>query len=233
MTGDGVNDILALKEADCSIAMASGSDAVRSVAQLVLLDSSFASMPKVVDEGRRAINNVQQMAMLFLVKTFFILTLVFLTITGFFKKFSGDGSFPFTNPTQLLMIEIFVIGIPSVFLTIQPNKNRVSGHFLWNVLQKSLPGVVAIIFGVIVTYLLNYKCGFGVDLTKTIVVVTTTFIGLMILYLACKPFNWKKIALFVGMAACCAFLTTQAEFQKPLIYLVLQIFKKNNLIYKM
>ena len=165
ITGDGVNDILALKEADCSIAMASGSDAVRSVAQLVLLDSSFASMPKVVDEGRRAINNVQQMAMLFLVKTFFILTLVFLTITGFFKKFSGDGSFPFTNPTQLLMIEIFVIGIPSVFLTIQPNKNRVSGHFLWNVLQKSLPGVVAIIFGVIVTYLLNYKCGVGVDLT--------------------------------------------------------------------
>ena len=219
MTGDGVNDILALKEADCSIAMASGSDAVRSVAQLVLLDSSFASMPKVVDEGRRAINNVQQMAMLFLVKTFFILTLVFLTITGFFKKFSGDGSFPFTNPTQLLMIEIFVIGIPSVFLTIQPNKNRVSGHFLWNVLQKSLPGVVAIIFGVIVTYLLNYKCGFGVDLTKTIVVITTTFIGLMILYLACKPFNWKKIALFVGMAACCAFLTSQAVFQKPLINL--------------
>ncbi len=219
MTGDGVNDILALKEADCSIAMASGSDAVRSVAQLVLLDSSFASMPKVVDEGRRAINNVQQMAMLFLVKTFFVLTLVFLTITGFFKKFSGDGSFPFTNPTQLLMIEIFVIGIPSVFLTIQPNKNRVSGHFLWNVLQKSLPGVVAIIFGVIVTYLLNYKCGFGVDLTKTIVVVTTTFIGLMILYLACKPFNWKKIALFVGMAVCCAFLTSQAVFQKPLINL--------------
>ena len=219
MTGDGVNDILALKEADCSIAMASGSDAVRSVAQLVLLDSSFASMPKVVDEGRRAINNVQQMAMLFLVKTFFILTLVVLTITGFFKKFSGDGSFPFTNPTQLLMIELFVIGIPSVFLTIQPNKNRVSGHFLWNVLQKSLPGVVAIIFGVIVTYLLNYKCGFGVDLTKTIVVVTTTFIGLMILYLACKPFNWKKIALFVGMAACCAFLTSQAVFQKPCINL--------------
>ena len=76
-----------------------------------------------------------------------------------------------------------------------------------------------IIFGVIVTYLLNYKCGFGVDLTKTIVVVTTTFIGLMILYLACKPFNWKKIALFVGMSACCAFLTSQAVFQKPFINL--------------
>ena len=217
MTGDGVNDILALKEADCSIAMASGSDAVRSVAQLVLLDSSFSSMPKVVEEGRRAINNVQQMAMLFLVKTFFILTLVILTITGFFKKFSGDGSFPFTNPTQLLMIELFIIGIPSVFLTIQPNKKRVSGNFLWNVLQKSLPGVVAIIFGVIVTYLLNYKCAFGVDLTKTIVVVTTTFIGLMILYLACKPFTWEKIVLFVAMAFCCLFLTSQAVFKLPYI----------------
>ena len=238
MTGDGVNDILALKEADCSIAMASGSDAVRSVAQLVLLDSSFSSMPKVVNEGRRAINNVQQMATLFLVKTFFILTLVLLTITGFFKKFSGDGSFPFQNPTQLLMIEIFVIGIPSICLTIQPNKNRVSGKFLWNVLQKSLPGVVAIIFGVIVAYLLNYKCGFGVDLTKTIVVVTATFIGLMILYLACKPFTKSKIILFVGMSLCCVFLTLQAVFQKPFIN-VLNItnfltdqFKLTNLIIK-
>lgn len=217
MTGDGVNDILALKEADCSIAMASGSEAVRSVAQLVLLDSSFSSMPKVVEEGRRAINNVQQMAMLFLVKTFFIFTLVILTITGFFKHFSGDGSFPFTNPTQLLMIELFIIGIPSTFLTIQPNKNRVTGHFLWNVLQKSLPGVIAIIFGVVVTYLLNYACNFGVDITKTIVVVTTTFIGLMILYLACRPFTWQKITLFVCMAVCCVFLTSQAVFQKPYI----------------
>ena len=215
MTGDGVNDILALKEADCSIAMASGSDAVRSVAQLVLLDSSFSSMPKVVNEGRRAINNVQQMAMLFLVKTFFILTLVILTTTGFFKNFSGDGSFPFTNPTQLLMIELFVIGIPSTFLTIQPNKNRVSGNFLWNVLQKSLPGVVAIIFGVIVAYLLNFKCNFGVDLTKTIVVVTATFIGLMILYLACKPFTVQKVVLFSSMGLCCLFLTLQAVFQFP------------------
>ena len=217
MTGDGVNDILALKEADCSIAMASGSDAVRSVAQLVLLDSSFSSMPKVVNEGRRAINNVQQMAMLFLVKTFFILTLVLLTTTGFFKNFSGDGSFPFTNPTQLLMIELFVIGIPSTFLTIQPNKNRVQGNFLWNVLQKSLPGVVAIIFGVIVAYLLNYKCNFGVDLTKTIVVITATFIGLMILYLACKPFNIQKTILFISMTVCCLFLTLQAVFKAPYI----------------
>ena len=115
------------------------------------------------------------------------------------------------------MIELFIIGIPSTFLTIQPNKNRVTGHFLWNVLQKSLPGVIAIIFGVVVTYLLNYACNFGVDITKTIVVVTTTFIGLMILYLACRPFTWQKITLFVCMAVCCVFLTSQAVFQKPYI----------------
>ena len=217
MTGDGVNDILALKEADCSIAMASGSDAVRSVAQLVLLDSSFSSMPKVVDEGRRAINNVQQMAMLFLVKTFFVLTLVLLTVIGFFKKTSGDGSFPFANPTQLLMIELFVIGIPSAFLTIQPNKNRVSGNFLWNVLQKSLPGVVAIVVAVIVTYLLHEKCGFEIEITKTIVVMTTTLIGLMILYLACRPFTWKKIVLFVGMCVCCIFISTQSMYPSIVI----------------
>lgn len=217
MTGDGVNDILALKEADCSIAMASGSDAVRSVAQLVLLDSSFSSMPKVVDEGRRAINNVQQMAMLFLVKTFFVLTLVLLTVIGFFKKTSGDGSFPFANPTQLLMIELFVIGIPSAFLTIQPNKNRVSGNFLWNVLQKSLPGVVAIVVAVVVTYLLHEKCGFEIEITKTIVVMTTTLIGLMILYLACRPFTWKKIVLFVGMCVCCIFISTQSMYPSIVI----------------
>lgn len=212
MTGDGVNDILALKEADCSIAMASGSDAVRSVAQLVLLDSSFSSMPKVVDEGRRAINNVQQMAMLFLVKTFFVLTLVLLTVFGFFKRTSGDGSFPFANPTQLLMIELFVIGIPSAFLTIQPNKNRVSGNFLWNVLQKSLPGVVAIVVAVIVTYSLHSVCNFDITVTKTIVVMTTTLIGLMILYLACRPFTWQKVALFITMSVCCLFISTQSMY---------------------
>lgn len=217
MTGDGVNDILALKEADCSIAMASGSDAVRSVAQLVLLDSSFASMPKVVDEGRRAINNVQKIAMLFLVKTFFVLTLVILTVFGFFKKTSGDGSFPFSNPTQLLMIELFVIGIPSTFLTIQPNKNRISGNFLWNVLQKTLPGVVAIVAAVIVTYSLHYVCGFDIMVTKTIVVVTTTLIGLMILYLACRPFSWKKVILFASMCLCCAFITLESMYMYPKI----------------
>ncbi len=217
MTGDGVNDILALKEADCSIAMASGSDAVRSVAQLVLLDSSFASMPKVVDEGRRAINNVEKMAMLFLVKTFFVLTLVLLTVLGFFKKTSGDGSFPFANPTQLLMIELFVIGIPSTFLTIQPNKNRISGNFLWNVLQKTLPGVVAIVVAVVATYSLHYICGFEITVTKTIVVVTTTLIGLMILYLACRPFTWKKIILFASMCLCCLFLSFESMYMFPKI----------------
>ena len=217
MTGDGVNDILALKEADCSIAMASGSDAVRSVAQLVLLDSNFASMPKVVNEGRRAINNVQQISMLFLVKTFFILALVTLTVLGFFRKLTGDTTFPFSTTTQLLMLELFVIGIPSAYLTIQPNNSRVSGNFLWNVLQKSLPGVVAIVLAVIIAYLLTSVCGFEIRTTKTIVVLSVTFIGLMILYLACRPFNKKKIALFVSMLIICLFITAESMTRMPRI----------------
>ena len=236
MTGDGVNDILALKEADCSIAMASGSDAVRTVAQLVLLDSSFSSMPRVVAEGRRAINNVQQISMLFLVKTFFIITLAVLTVLGFFKATSGDGSFPFNKPTQLLMLELFVIGIPSTFLTIQPNTNRVSGNFLWNVLQKSLPGVVAIVLSVIVTYLLCSLCGFGVSTTKTIVVITTTFIGLMILYLACRPFTWKKVVLFVSMTFICTFISIvsmiDVEYSNPILSLIHKNFALSPLFFK-
>lgn len=215
MTGDGVNDILALKEADCSVAMASGSDAVRSVAQLVLLDSNFASMPQVVNEGRRAINNVQQVSMLFLVKTFFMLSLVLLTVLGFFRKLTGDTTFPFSTTTQLLMLELFVIGIPSLYLTIQPNTSRISGNFLKNVLKRSLPGVVAIVLAVIFAYLLTSLCGFEIKTTKTIVVLSATFIGLMILYLACKPFNKKKIGLFVTMLILCLFITAESMTRLP------------------
>ena len=110
MTGDGVNDILALKEADCSIAMASGSDAVRSVANLTLLDSNFASMPEVVSEGRRVINNVQQTSILFLVKTLFVIILASLTVLGFTDAFGvgeAAGAFPITNKMSLFILEIF------------------------------------------------------------------------------------------------------------------------------
>jgi magnesium-transporting ATPase (P-type) len=145
MTGDGVNDILALKEADCSIAMASGSEAVRNVAQLVLLDSNFASMPKVVAEGRRVINNIQGTASIFFVKTLFsfiISLFIIFNVIGITKELL----YPF-EPQQLAMIELLTIGIPTFFLALQPNKNRITGRFLWNVIRNALPGALTIATG--------------------------------------------------------------------------------------
>lgn len=130
MTGDGVNDVLALKEADCSIAMASGSDAVRSVSQLVLLDSNFASMPKIVLEGRRTINNIERSASLFLVKTIYasILAIIFLV---------ANMPYPFM-PIQLTLISMVTIGIPSFVLALEPNRERIKGNFLKNVISKAI-----------------------------------------------------------------------------------------------
>lgn len=132
MTGDGVNDVLALKAADCSIAMANGSDATKSVSQLILLDSNFASMPKVVAEGRRTINNIQRSATLFLVKTIYsgLLAVMFL----FMKE-----AYPFI-PIQMSLISSITIGLPSFILALEPNKERIQGDFLRNVLIRSFAG---------------------------------------------------------------------------------------------
>ena len=129
-TGDGVNDVLALKEADCSIAMASGSDATRNVAELVLLDSNFASMPEIVLEGRRTINNIERSATLFLVKTIYasILAIIFLFV---------NMPYPFM-PIQLTLISTVTIGIPSFVLALEPNKERIKGKFLRNVISRAL-----------------------------------------------------------------------------------------------
>lgn len=130
MTGDGVNDVLALKEADCSIAMASGSDATRNVAELVLLDSNFASMPEIVLEGRRTINNIERSATVFLVKTIYasILAIIFLFV---------NMPYPFM-PIQLTLISTVTIGIPSFVLALEPNKERIKGKFLRNVISRAL-----------------------------------------------------------------------------------------------
>ncbi len=128
MTGDGVNDVLALKEADCSIAMASGSDVTKNVSNLVLLDSNFASMPKVVMEGRKVINNIQRASSLFLVKTIFSFFLSLLTLFFFSRQY------PFV-PIQLSLIGAVTVGIPSFFLALEANKSRISGNFLLNILK--------------------------------------------------------------------------------------------------
>ena len=132
MTGDGVNDVLALKDADCSIAMASGSDAASQVAQLVLLESDFSKMPSVVAEGRRVVNNIERTASLFLVKNIFSL---FLSIFSIILMVN----YPL-EPSQISLISMFTIGIPAFVMSLERNTDQIKGHFLSNVLFKALPG---------------------------------------------------------------------------------------------
>ncbi len=218
MTGDGVNDILALREADCSIAMASGCDAVKNVAQLVLLDSNFDAMPKIVAEGRRVINNIQQTSMLFLVKTLFIMFLSFLFVIGFMKKFGpagGVNSFPI-SPSQLTLIELFAIGIPAFFLALQPNYQKIQGHFISNVIRRALPGALAVAFEVMLTYILSKALGLSTLEVITIVVIVATATCMLILFMACKPFSIKKSLMYVVLAFCCVFIVFMSTSGKQL-----------------
>ena len=207
MTGDGVNDIPALKSADCSIAMASGNDAVKSVAQLVLVDSNFASMPKVVAEGRRVINNVQQTAMLYLVKTLFMTVLAVLTAFGFFRLFGPvidgvrNGTFPFAGAKQLLIVELFAIGIPSFILALQPNNKPVKGNFLTNALKSSIPAASGVVGAIVFAYMMSNNYGFTVSEIKTIVAITATFTLLIVMCRACIPFNNFKAVFCILMCA--------------------------------
>ncbi|MBQ3001167.1 MAG: HAD-IC family P-type ATPase [Bacilli bacterium] len=208
MTGDGVNDILALKEADCSIAMASGCDAVRNVAQLVLLDSNFASMPHVVGEGRRVINNIQRTASLFFVKTLFSMIIAILVIAGFFTKFSPslEGNYPFIA-SQLMPIEMFAIGIPAFFLALQPNRDIIKGRFLYNIIRKSLPGAITIAIQVCLAYVFARPLGFTTDQVATIVVISATATCMLILYSTCRPFKPFTLTLFIAMVSLTLFCT--------------------------
>ena len=209
MTGDGVNDILALKAADCSIAMASGCDAVKNVAQLVLLDSNFASMPKVVKEGRRVINNIQQTASLYLVKTLFTIFITFLAVIGFLGEYSTSNDYPF-QPSQLILIEMFCIGIPSFVLALQPNKKRVEGNFLLNVIRKSLPGALTIGIQVCITYFVSKALGFTQAEISTILIFSTTSTCFLVLYMACLPFNKFKVVMFGVLTIACIFVFTMS-----------------------
>ena len=191
MTGDGVNDVLALKEADCSIAMAAGSDAARSVSQLVLLDSNFASMPKVVAEGRRSINNIQRSATLFIVKTIFsvLLALMFIFISA---------KYPF-QPIQFTLINAFTIGIPSLILALEPNKERIKGVFLLNILKNSIPAGLTIVLGIIMSVISAKIFSLSGMEYSTLSVCVLTAVSMMILYRISKPFNALRAALFILM----------------------------------
>lgn len=194
MTGDGVNDVLALKEADCSIAMAAGSDAARSVAQLVLLDSNFASMPRIVAEGRRSINNLQRSAALYLVKTMYmaLLTMLFLIV----------GDYPF-EPNHITLIGIATIGLPSFFLALEANRERVQGHFLQNALTKSAPGAVTILlsfaFLQLLLHVMPARFALPPDHMSTVSVLLLVANGFFVLFNVCRPFTIGHFVLYVCM----------------------------------
>ncbi len=191
MTGDGVNDCLALKEADCSVAMASGSDAARSVSQLVLLDSNFASMPHVVREGRRTINNIERSASLFLVKTVYatILAVLFLFI---------ESPYPFI-PIQLTLASIVTIGIPSFVLALEPNHDLVTGRFMVNVLKKAIPPALVIVINILLITLASSLFNLQYEKTSTLSLTLTAYTSFILLYTICQPFNRLRLVLFLFM----------------------------------
>ncbi len=192
MIGDGVNDVPALKAADCSIAMAGGSDAAARVAQITLLDADFAVMPDIVLEGRRVINNITRASALFLVKNLFSFLLAALLLALPF-------AYPFA-PIQLTLVSTLTIGFPSFVLALQPNRERVSGRFLRNVLTRALPGgltVTAVCVGVM---LAGAALGFAEPVVSTLCTLVAVFSGLCVLLLTCLPLDGIRAAL-VGLMA--------------------------------
>ena len=191
MTGDGVNDVLALKDADCGIAMASGAQAASQVAQLVLLDSDFAGLPAVVAEGRRVINNIQRSASLFLVKNIFSFLLSLATLFVVMP-------YPLL-PLQLTLISATTIGIPSFVLALEPNHERIQGHFLRNVLRKALPGGLTDFVLLLGVELFALVFDLSSAQLSTICTLVLLAVGLGVLWRVCKPFTLVHIALWVGM----------------------------------
>ena len=193
MTGDGVNDVLALKEADCSIAMAAGSDAARSVSQLVLLDSNFASMPKVVAEGRRSINNIQRSATLFMSKCIFSILLAVLFL---FVK----APYPFM-PIQYTLVNAFTIGIPSLILALEPNKDRIKGIFLFNIMKTAVPAGITVVINIMLCVAAKSILGLTEQQYSTLSVMILTAVSFMLLFQISRPFNTIRIILFCVMNA--------------------------------
>lgn len=191
MTGDGVNDVLALKEADCSVAMNSGSDAARNVSQLVLLDSNFSSMPKVVAEGRRSINNIQRSSSLFLCKTTYSALLAVLAIIL-------SLTYPFI-PIQLTLTSVVTIGIPSFILALEPNNERISGKIVTNVLKKSLPTALTITINILIIMILPSFIRLTQDEISTLCVIMNGLTGFMLLYNISVPFNTLRRILFLTL----------------------------------
>lgn len=201
MTGDGVNDCLALKESDCSIAMASGSEAAKNVSQFILIDSKIDNLPKILKEGRRSINNIERSSSLLLNKTIFtillILACIYLSTEYFFI------------PIHLTLITFFTISTPSFILTLENNSELVKGNFLQKVFFKSLPSALTVVFNVVIISLFERQFGLDPDLCNTLTVFLTATTGFIFLNSICKPYNLLRFVLMtillLGFGYCAVF----------------------------
>lgn len=189
MTGDGVNDVLALKQADCSISIKNASDAARNVSQLILLDNDFSSIPNIVKEGRKTINNIERSATLLLAKTIyaFFLVLIFLF---------ANLNYPF-EPIQATLINFFTIGVPSFILALEENKERIKGDFLRHIISKSLPTSLTVVLNIIILSILGNYLNINYEYISTISVIMTAFTGFLLLYKISVPFNTIRKYLFI------------------------------------
>lgn len=189
MTGDGVNDVLALKESDCGIAINDGADAARNVAELVLLDNNFDSMPEVVKEGRRTINNVERSATLFLSKTIYasLLAVLFLFI---------NYTYPFI-PIQMTLINSLTIGIPAFILALEPNRSRVNGKFFINVVSKAIPSGITTVVNILLLVFVASLINLPNKETSTIAVIITAYTAILLIYRISKPLNLLRKSLLI------------------------------------
>ncbi len=205
MTGDGVNDVLALKESDCAISVKSGSDAARNVSQLILLNDDFNSLPNVVKEGRQTINNVERSASLLLVKTLYTLMLIIYSIVSFQKYFF--------IPIQLTFITAFTIGAPSFILALEPNNDLVKGNFLLKAFSKSLPTALTVVFNIITVSIFAKTFDLSYEMQSSICVILTTIVGLYNLFKISYPINLYRGILFFAMLSGFIYCTLfQPEF---------------------
>jgi cation-transporting ATPase E len=201
MTGDGVNDVLALKDADIGVAMGSGSSASRAVAQIVLLDNKFATLPYVVGEGRRVIGNIERVSNLFLTKTVYsVLLAVLVGLAGLASKFFGTDPllFPF-QPIHVTIAAWFTIGIPAFVLSLAPNHERAHTGFVRRVMMSALPSGVIVGIATFTSYLLAYE-GRASTLTEqtqasTAALITLLVSAVWVLAVVARPYEWWRVAL--------------------------------------
>ncbi|GGQ12741.1 magnesium-transporting ATPase [Streptomyces griseomycini] len=196
MTGDGVNDVLALKDADIGVAMGSGSEATRAVAQIVLLDNSFATLPSVVAEGRRVIGNITRVATLFLVKTVYSVLLAVLVVCS-------QVEYPFL-PRHLTLLSTLTIGVPAFFLALAPNRERARPHFVRRVMRYAVPGGVLAALATFATYLVareHYSGAGALDAETSAATLTLFLISMWVLAIVARPYTWWRVALVAAMGA--------------------------------